>query len=103
MRLAKITLVLIAIAALINWVRAGHDFGHIARCLPFCGGHRPGFCDVGALALLGLAAWGLARLNRPSKEEGPGQSDLQEEADDGERAANGPEEENEHEDGGQPN
>jgi hypothetical protein len=72
MRLAKIVVVLIVIAALITWVRAGTNFGHIVRCLPFLGGHKPGFYDVGALTLLGLAVWGISRLGRSRKGESAG-------------------------------
>jgi len=62
MKAAKIILVILVISALIGWVRGGHGPEHIAKTLPFCGGHRPGLYDLGGLAMLGLCLWGLARL-----------------------------------------
>ena len=80
MKAAKIVLVLLVTMGLVVFVRGGRDFS-LAKALPFCGGHKPGFYDFGALALLALAAWGLTRLHRPSRAEDPTPSDTEPEAD----------------------
>lgn len=67
MKAAKIILVILVISALIGWVRGGHGPEHIARSLPFCGGHKPGLYDIGGLAVIGLLLWGLARLRNTGK------------------------------------
>ena len=70
MKAAKITLILVAIFSLILWVRSDHgDFGSLVKTLPFCGGHKPSFHDVGALALIALLFWGLNRLKGPGRTE----------------------------------
>lgn len=71
MKAAKIIGVILLLGALIGWVRHGQDVGHIARSLPFCGGHKPGFYDLGALAVLGLVLWGLSRLRNAGKSDDP--------------------------------
>ncbi|MFA6132818.1 MAG: hypothetical protein WC869_02235 [Phycisphaerae bacterium] len=75
MRLAKITIVLIIIAALIGWIRDEHTLGHIAKCLPFCSGAKPSFFDFGAVAMVILAIWGLARLKRHGDDGNSGPED----------------------------
>ena len=67
MKAAKIVVVILLVGGLICWARHGHEVGHIARSLPFCGGHKPGLYDLGGLALLGLALWGLSRLRNATK------------------------------------
>ena len=62
MKAAKIAVVIVVISCLIAWCRSSFDFGHIARSLPFSGGHRPGIYDVGAVVILLLLLWGLSRL-----------------------------------------
>ncbi len=63
MKAAKIAVVIVIIASLILWCRQSFDFGHIARSLPFSGGHRPGIYDVGTVAVLLIMLWGFSRLN----------------------------------------
>lgn len=63
MKAAKIILVVLGIAALINFIRAGAHFS-LPRVLPFAGGFPPSFYDVAAIALILLLFWGLARLQR---------------------------------------
>ena len=62
MRAVMIALALLMIAGLINFVRGG-DF-HIAKTLPFCGGHEPGLYDVGAVIMIIIAIWGIRRVVR---------------------------------------
>ena len=71
MKAAKIAIVIVIISSAILWCRSSWDFGHIARSLPFSGGHRPGIYDIGALAILVLLLWGFSRLKsgaRPSEQ-----------------------------------
>jgi len=63
MREAKMVLVVILISALIIAVRG--DFkGHLLHTFPFLGGQPPGMYDAAGIAMLLIALWGLARLNR---------------------------------------
>ena len=59
--------VIVVIASAILWCRSSFDFGHIARSLPFSGGHRPGIYDVGAVVMLLLCLWGFSRLKRGAR------------------------------------
>ena len=99
MRYAKLAVALIIISSLILWCRRSVDFGHIARSLPFSGGHRPGIYDVGTIVVILLALWGLSRLRgtgKPSKEaEDLNDGDLYEDFDDEYE----PDEDDEDEDG----
>ncbi len=76
MRAAKIAVVIVVISSLVVWCRSSFDFGHIARSLPFGGGHRPGIFDVGAVMMLLLGLWGLSRL-RGGRERGDKASDIE--------------------------
>jgi hypothetical protein len=67
-RAAAVVLIIVLIACLINYLRAGADFP-IVRCLPFAGGHEPSLYDAGAFALLLMIPWGLGRLRRKDDEE----------------------------------
>ena len=67
MKAAKIAVVIVVIASAILWCRSSFDFGHIAKSLPFSGGHRPGIYDVGAVAVLLLLLWGFSRLKRGAR------------------------------------
>jgi hypothetical protein len=67
MKAAKVILVVLVVGALIGWVRQENSVGHIVRCLPFCGGHKPAIYDFGGLVLLGLVLWGLSRLKNAGK------------------------------------
>ena len=58
-----ITLMLIAGLSIISWVKAGDAF-HLAETFPLLGGYEPGIYDLGAGAVLVIAAWGLVRLGR---------------------------------------
>ena len=69
MKTAKIIVVILIVGAVIGWARHGHDVGHIAKSLPFCGGHKPGVYDLGGLAMLGLCLWGLSRLRNAGKSD----------------------------------
>ena len=67
MKVVWTVLIVVLIAALICWVREGADF-NIVTALPLLGGRPPGCGDVGALALLAITGWGVARLwNRKEK------------------------------------
>jgi hypothetical protein len=68
MKAAKIVLVLLVISALIGVVRSGRGLGHIGRVLPFCSGGEPGLYDFGALAVIAIALWGIARMYRAGKD-----------------------------------
>ena len=81
MKAAKITFILIVIVCLILFVLEGSKLAHIARLLPFMGGHPPGIYDVAGLVLIILACWGLARLRR-STTDSPESGLIEEEADD---------------------
>ncbi len=61
MKAGSIILVLIGAMGIIIFIRGGRDFS-LPQVLPFCGGHRPGFYDFGAVCLLALMLWGLGRL-----------------------------------------
>ena len=62
MKYAKLVVVLVVISSVILWCRRSLDIGHIARTLPFSGGHRPGIYDIGAIVVLLLLLRGLSRL-----------------------------------------
>ncbi len=63
MKYAKLAVVLVVVSGVILWCRRSLDFGHIARSLPFSGGHRPGIYDAGAVAVLLILLWSFSRLN----------------------------------------
>jgi hypothetical protein len=63
MREAKIVLVIILIAVLINAVRGDFRY-HLLHTFPFLGRQPPGMYDVAGVAMILIALWGLARLNR---------------------------------------
>ena len=68
MKAAKVVLIVLCCALIINWVRGGEDF-HWARVLPLMGGHHPGIYDVAAVVLLlVMLPWGLRRLRRRGEE-----------------------------------
>jgi hypothetical protein len=69
MRWAAITIIILAVAALISWVRAGQDF-HIAQVFPFLGGYEPGIYDAAAVILIFMAVRGLRRLARRERDDG---------------------------------
>ena len=59
----KIVLILAGTFFVILWLRKDHgDFGSVVKTLPFCGGHRPSFYDIGAIALIVFLFWGFRRL-----------------------------------------
>jgi hypothetical protein len=91
MRSAKIVIVLLVVCALLAWVRTGGDFGHIAKVLPFCGGHKPSFYDVGALILIAMAVTALSRRRRSSDDTSTPSSSSDTDADEASEAE-GPEE-----------
>lgn len=61
MKVAWVVLILVLLASVACWVRGGADF-NIVSALPFLGGRPPGIADIGALALLAITGWGIARL-----------------------------------------
>ena len=64
MKIFKLTLLILAIAALINFVRSGETF-HIARTLPFAAGaDQPPLYEFAGIAMLGITLWGFFRLVR---------------------------------------
>lgn len=65
MRVFLVTLTIALGACMIRFIRQGADF-HIARILPFAGGHPPGLYDVGAIVMILMIFWGLGRLRRSS-------------------------------------
>ena len=59
----KIVLILVGTFFVISWLRTDHGgFGNVVKTLPFCGGHRPSFYDIGAIALIVFLFWGFRRL-----------------------------------------
>jgi len=55
----------------ISWLREDHgDFGSVVRTLPFCGGYKPSFYDIGAVALIVLLIWGFRRLKGVGRDTG---------------------------------
>ena len=85
MKFAKIALIIVLIFSLVSWVRSDHgDFGSLVKTLPFCGGHKVSFYDVGAIALIVLLFWGLSRLKSSGqKEDDAADSDYEYEEDGG--------------------
>ena len=68
MKAAKVVLIVLFCALIINWIRGGQDF-HLARVLPFMGGHHPSIYDVAAIIFLCvMLPWGLRRLRRRGEE-----------------------------------
>ena len=68
MKAATILIIVIVALAVIGWIMQDTDF-HIAESLPFCSGEKPNFYDIGALALLTLLVWGLARLAKRRRDD----------------------------------
>ena len=66
MKAASIVIVIVLALALIRWVLGGEIDIHLARLLPFIGGHSVGIYDVGALVVVGITIIGLLRLWRAS-------------------------------------
>jgi hypothetical protein len=69
MKLFQVALILIVAACLINWVRQGNGFHHIAEVLPFASGHRPGIYDIGSIILLAMGWRGFQRLKQRYEDE----------------------------------
>jgi hypothetical protein len=72
MRAFWITVIIIMMALLVCWVRAGApEFGHIARVLPRCHGSPPSFryAALGGLGLILVFLWGMSRLYRGDGDE----------------------------------
>jgi hypothetical protein len=67
MRLFKIVLVTLLLAAIVNWVRQGQRFS-ILESLPLVGGHDPSRYDVAAVVIIVIALWGIARTARGDDE-----------------------------------
>ena len=63
MRESKIVLIVILIVVLLNAVRGDFRY-HILHTFPFLGGQPPGMYDAAGVAMILIALWGLARLNR---------------------------------------
>ena len=63
MKAVKVVLILVGTFFVISWLRQDHGgFGSVVKTLPFCGGYRPSFYDIGAIALVILLFWGFRRL-----------------------------------------
>jgi hypothetical protein len=67
MKTVKITLILLTAAAVIIFMKAGRAVD-LRRALPFCDGEPPNEYHYGALALLLIWLWGMARLRRKDDE-----------------------------------
>ena len=64
MKAIKLCLIILIAAVVINFVRNGRLF-HIAKILPFAGGHeRISQYDWASVVMLIIFLWGLYRLNR---------------------------------------
>jgi len=63
MKAMKITLILLGTAAVIHFIKADNAID-IRRALPFLDGEVPNAYHIGALAIILLFLWGLARLGR---------------------------------------
>ena len=67
MKAAKLILIIIVTAVVVNFVRGGQDFS-LPRVLPFCSGNPLSFWYdvVGGCGLLILLIYGLRRLKQPT-------------------------------------
>jgi hypothetical protein len=63
MRATKIVLVVVIAALLMRAVCSDYDF-KLPMVLPFMGGHKPGIYEVGGIAIILIALWGIKRLGR---------------------------------------
>lgn len=79
MKAVKVALVVIAVFAVINWIRAdSRGDWSLPQVLPLLGGHRPSIYDLAGLVMLGLAARALAKLRRAPRSDGAGESEYEE-------------------------
>lgn len=62
-RTIYLTLIVILVCSLVNFIRGGADF-HIAKVLPFCSGRPVSLYDWAAVAMFIITVWGLNRLRR---------------------------------------
>ena len=69
MKTVTVVVLLVITCAVINYMRAGHYSGPLPRVLPFLGGDNISFHDLGGLACIGIAIWGLLRLYRHRDED----------------------------------
>ena len=72
MKAAKIILIIIATAVVVNFIRGGQNFS-LPRVLPFCSGNPPSFWYdvVGGCGLLVLLIYGLSRLKQTNETSKP--------------------------------
>lgn len=68
MKAAKVTLILLTAAAAVIFVKAGRTVD-LRRTLPFCDGEPPNKYHLGALAMLLIWLWGMARLRRKDDDD----------------------------------
>lgn len=68
MKAIKITLVLLATAAVLHFLKAEEDID-IRKSLPFLDGEPPNVYHVAALAVILIFVWGLIRLGRGKDDE----------------------------------
>lgn len=70
MKAAKVVLILILIAVLINAVRLGDDFP-LPYVFPGLGGMPPSQYDLAGIAMILITLWGLARLRQNRRKADP--------------------------------
>lgn len=62
MKAAKLTILLVTIIILINWVRRGNFTGSLPTCLPLLGGREISFYDTAGIICIAITIIGLMRL-----------------------------------------
>ena len=76
MKAFKVAMIVLLTAIALNFVRGSEDFP-LPHILPLSGGFRPGIYDLGAVGMVLLCLWGLARVSRlggPRDEDSQGGS-----------------------------
>ena len=67
MKIAQVIIVIILIAALINWCRDGYFDESIFRVIPGMGGRKVNFFDIAGLICLGWVIYRIIRLKNREK------------------------------------
>ncbi|MEK6675015.1 MAG: hypothetical protein AABZ47_05095 [Planctomycetota bacterium] len=80
MRLFKVVLVILLLAAVANWMRQGQRGFSILESLPIIGGHDPSRFDLAAIAMILVTLWGIAR-SRKTDDEGESDYDVDDDDD----------------------
>jgi len=62
-RVTKVIIAIVVAALIIRAVSSGYDF-KLPMVLPFMGGSKPGFYEVGGIVAVLITLWGISRLGR---------------------------------------